>query len=262
VTFEIAKKIIEKAIEYHSHYGESLRVVLSGGEPLLYDETIDVIKLFEKNNIRVTLSTNGYLLLDKFPNYHEYLDVIALPLEGTKERNDRIRGTGHYEKVIKILENATSHQSKIKIETVVLPDTNIEDLNNLKEICGRFNVRSWKIFEYNHYPDRNDYCVANSIDFTADNPVIDGWFDENAESWIVYEKCANRNRRHFVVNPNGDIMIPEMIDGVFSDKLFFNVLVDFESCIQEWWKYCDMNEVVNHHCIMNNKEFGLYSDFV
>ena len=263
-TQEIADSIIEKANKYQLCRGSRLRVVISGGEPLTNENTVDIIKKFSKNNIKTTLSTNGYLLLEKFPNYHKYLDIIAIPLEGGKEKNDNIRGDGHYERILEILSHAYSNKMKIKMETVILPDTTESDLFCIKELCEKFAVRSWKLFEYNYYYDRNSYCSNDSRKFQEQNNIIDKWLRENQQRWIVYETIENRNRRHFIINPNGDILLPNMENDtkIFTDRKLANALIDFDNGIKKWWESCNMSEVQNHFSIMNDTENGLYADNV
>jgi MoaA/NifB/PqqE/SkfB family radical SAM enzyme len=262
-TQKIADGIIEKAEKYLLSSGNRLRVVISGGEPLVDENVVEIIKKFSRsNNIKTTLSTNGYLLLDKFPDYHEYLDIIALPIEGGKEKNNHIRGDGHYELILNILNHASLKKVKIKIETVILPDTTEDDLFSVKKLCEKYDVRSWKLFDYNHYDERNSYCANDSKKYQERNSIIDRWLILNNERWIVHETVENRNRRHFIINPNGDIIIPcrDNSTHVFVDRKLANVLVDFDNGIKMWWESCNFIEVQNHFMLMNEVDNGLYAD--
>jgi MoaA/NifB/PqqE/SkfB family radical SAM enzyme len=262
ITSRIADAIIEQSRIFSDKTGGKLRLVISGGEPLTCDSTVSTIKRISGLGIKVTLSTNGYLLLDRFGDYAEHLDIIALPLEGAQLRNDDIRGEGHHSRVINILEHASTRDVKTKIETVILPDTTADDLDYIKAECERYGVRAWKLFAYNHYPNRNEYCSSEAVDFMVTNPIIDQWLKTNSERWLVYESIESRSKRHFIINPNGDIVIP-VLDAatcMFSDVVLSNAIDDFEEGINLWWDCCNLVELRNHEERMNSNYAGLYSD--
>ena len=263
-TNKIAEEIIKKARQYSRCHNEELRVVVSGGEPLRHEDAISIIKKFKDNGIKTTLATNGNLLLEQFPEYQEYLDVIALPLEGTKERDEDIRGSGHYDKVMNILEG-THGNIKIKIETVILPDTAVKDLEHIYKICEKYKVRSWKLLEYNHYSKRNNYQSSDCYKFKDGNDKVGKWVHEKkgASGWIVYEKKEDRDCREFIISGNGTIYMPSMDDNDkknFTDKQLGNVLLNFDKGIKTWWSECNVKKVQRHYKMMNDPESGLYAD--
>jgi MoaA/NifB/PqqE/SkfB family radical SAM enzyme len=78
------------------------QVILIGGEPLLYSRFRDLAALLQKHKCHTIICTNG-LLLDRFEDVFKsnpYLSVMV-SLDGVKDTNDSIRGTGVYEKVLK-----------------------------------------------------------------------------------------------------------------------------------------------------------------
>jgi len=107
MTFEEIKKMSETSPKFD-------KLWLSGGEPFLRDDLVDVIKLlYDNNNVRViNLPTNGlltkkidegiYRLLNECPELTIHLNFS---LDGLGETHDRIRGVrGNFRKTIASME--------------------------------------------------------------------------------------------------------------------------------------------------------------
>ncbi len=77
-------------------------IILTGGEPLLHPEIIDMIKEAKKQGFFVLLVSNGFFLRDKAEEIvHSGLDVLVISLDGVGEVHDIIRGkVGLFERVI------------------------------------------------------------------------------------------------------------------------------------------------------------------
>lgn len=81
---------------------DSVDIVLTGGEPLIYanDEIfIEFIEFLIEHNHRVTFETNGSLDVDfvKYPIYKECIFALSVKLSNSKEPlNKRIRGNSIY----------------------------------------------------------------------------------------------------------------------------------------------------------------------
>jgi len=78
------------------------RIGLTGGEPLLRKDVVEIISYAVGKGLRVGLNTNGMLLAD----YAEELvsaglDTISVSLDGTEEVHDRLRGRpGSYRRAL------------------------------------------------------------------------------------------------------------------------------------------------------------------
>lgn len=88
------------------------RIILSGGEPLLHPNFINVCDTIRKLNGRITLSTNG-VLIPKYIHIFHKNDAIQVSVDGNEKIHDYIRGEGSYQKAVKALnlldENGINH---------------------------------------------------------------------------------------------------------------------------------------------------------
>ena len=69
-------------------------VSLSGGEPLLYDGLDEILAAAEQVGSRVNLVSNGALIpTARYARYAGRFGVVALSLDGTRERHNAVRGS-------------------------------------------------------------------------------------------------------------------------------------------------------------------------
>jgi uncharacterized protein len=107
MSFEVGKKAIDLLLT-ESGSRRQLEVDFFGGEPLL---NLDVVKqLIDygraaaaplNKEIHFTLTTNGIALEPEVRDFlNEYQVAVVLSLDGRKEVNDRMRGTGVYDQIV------------------------------------------------------------------------------------------------------------------------------------------------------------------
>lgn len=78
------------------------RIRISGGEPFLRKDIIEILKYIDTKSIRYSVYTNG-LNVDQYIEELKglkKLDCIRVSIDGTKEVNDYLRGDGTYDETI------------------------------------------------------------------------------------------------------------------------------------------------------------------
>ncbi|NQU19301.1 radical SAM protein [bacterium] len=112
-------------------------LILSGGEPLLRRDLLEIVELAIGKNIEmVDIITNGMLLNDdiikKLINLR--LNHITVSLDGLKSINDEIRGKGSFDKAERSIDRINYYKDKYdqKIPTVginfTIMNSNIDDM--------------------------------------------------------------------------------------------------------------------------------------
>jgi len=78
-------------------------ISVSGGEPFLYSKLEELLKFSKSLGFQNTLVSNGMLLLsEKNKKILDYIDLIAISIDGPKHIHDHIRGqVGAFEKMLK-----------------------------------------------------------------------------------------------------------------------------------------------------------------
>lgn len=114
-----------------------------GGEPLLKDFFLPLLRYIHGKDIVTCVSTNGTVLteeaIDLFTGNR--LVNIQVSLDGaTPEVNDRIRGEGTFEKIIRGIERLSGKNISLSINTVAT-SLNFNQLDRLKELANSYGAR-------------------------------------------------------------------------------------------------------------------------
>ena len=117
-------------------------VSVSGGEPLLRPEVIDIIEGISQNNLQVRLITNGVLFtenlvsrLAKIPRFSVQVSIDSL----IPEENARTRGQGSLEKSLNAVLRMINAGIKVGI-TPTVTRINKKSIGLLKQFCDRYHI--------------------------------------------------------------------------------------------------------------------------
>lgn len=120
--------------------------VFAGGEPLLYPDLKDFLKIAKSRGLRTKIHTNGVLLSNV--DFLDLIDILNLPLDGPREVHDAMRSNGHFD----IVMDAFKSLNKQFTITTVLTKKNIGYIDELVEIVNklaeRIDIINWKIFKF------------------------------------------------------------------------------------------------------------------
>lgn len=144
-------RTIKKRIKIISDFSKKMgfkdhTMNISGGEPTLRGDLLDIIRYIKENDAVPMLLTNGMLLTIEFARKIKDAgcDHVQISIEGLEEYNDSIRGDSTFEKAIKAVENAGAVDLKVVIGTT-LSGGNIKDIKNFfvtfDGIAYKFHVR-------------------------------------------------------------------------------------------------------------------------
>lgn len=165
-------RYVEKQLE-----NNKVRLVLYGGEPLLlqnYNKIEKVLSFAQKNNIKVKIITNGYLL-DAFSKlllkYKRNIDYLLITLDGDKDQHDLTRKKKNKEGTYKkIVENILMVE-KLKIKTKIRVNVGMENQKYIIDfllhntICKTHDVSI-------HFIENNRCLASNTSVIARKNRII------------------------------------------------------------------------------------------
>ena len=126
------------------------KIVITGGEPLLYPDLFTLVKEIKTRGFQVSLSTNGTLLNDN-KNILTYLDEITLPVDsGLSEKLEEMgRDKLQLLKTVKniALLKDINPNIRIKISTV-LNKKNIDEIDSLVMIMDMLYLDEWEVHQF------------------------------------------------------------------------------------------------------------------
>lgn len=115
-----ARKLIDELARLEVFY-----LNMGGGEPFLREDMMEILLYTMEKNIPIQISTNGTLIdREKADALEKIKDLrIQVSLDGTSEAiNDRIRGTGSYQKALAAMGLLAARSIDLSLNFVVMRD--------------------------------------------------------------------------------------------------------------------------------------------
>ncbi|NLJ84596.1 MAG: radical SAM protein, partial [Halanaerobiaceae bacterium] len=89
---------LEQCLSYFNEIGIK-QISVSGGEPLLYPNLMELLEICSFYEMEVFLVTNGTLLNnDLVSKIRKHIKYYQVSLDGDRDTNDTLRGVGSYDK--------------------------------------------------------------------------------------------------------------------------------------------------------------------
>jgi len=120
-----------------------LRLLISGGEQLLYSPLEDFLAAIAELRIRRVLLTNGTLATAAMLSRLR-VDNIQFSLDGWREGHDRLRGTGTFDRTLAGIQAARLAGLAISIATMVHAG-NLHEFERLNEFVREVQATDWGI---------------------------------------------------------------------------------------------------------------------
>lgn len=124
---------------------EVLSVWIGGGEPLIRDDILRILKFLRRNDFFVQLSTNGILLHGKkelISQISDLVDEVHIPLDGaTPETHNKQRGG--YRKVVEVIREFTNLDKTLVSTGTVVTKINLGEIDSIIEQARSLGVNAW-----------------------------------------------------------------------------------------------------------------------
>ncbi|MGA1791175.1 MAG: radical SAM protein [bacterium] len=145
---------LEDAIKISGEFASigGLRLLITGGEPLLYPHLKAFIQEISKLRLRRVLLTNGTLISEENISWLQ-VENIQFSLDGWRQGHDHLRGQGTFDKVLRGIRIARDAGIPISIATII-HQGNLGDFERLKLFCEEMDATEWGI---------DVPCVAGSL---------------------------------------------------------------------------------------------------
>ena len=159
---EITPEIIDKI------QGRYKRLNITGGEPMLRDDILEIVEVLDKKTDRLEISTNGYFtdriikVAEKFPNI-----TVRVSLEGLPAKNDELRGIKNgFDHGLRTILRLKEMGVKDIGFGIVISDKNVSDLLDLYNISAGLGVEFGGSTLHNSFYFHKDDNVIADVDMT------------------------------------------------------------------------------------------------
>jgi AdoMet-dependent heme synthase len=139
---DLPTRALERMMEEFELMG-GLRLMVSGGEPLLHPDFEKVNALAAGRAFRSVLVTNGTLLDEAAAaalSFHE----VQVSLDGLEKGHDLLRGKGSFASALEGIDNLRRAGKSVSIATMV-HGGNLEELDSLESLVRSMGAVSWTL---------------------------------------------------------------------------------------------------------------------
>ncbi len=136
---------------------QGLRLLITGGEPLIHREFDEINSILPDFFVRKVLFTNGLLLQERIIERLN-IDEIQISIDGLEEAHDSLRGKGAFRATMEGMKISLSYGFDVSVSTMVHPK-NLEDFDEMERVFKDLGVKDW----------------------TVDVPCITGRLEDNAQ---------------------------------------------------------------------------------
>jgi radical SAM protein with 4Fe4S-binding SPASM domain len=150
-----------------------LRLLISGGEPLMHPQWDQVNTLLGASPLRRVLLSNGLRLSDKLLD-DLAVDEVQISLDGLKSGHEALRGEGNFERAVDAARRITQRGLDLSIATMVHAG-NLDQMAELEELVRDLGAREWGI----------------------DAPVVSGRLSEHANLAVSPQEAAKAMERAY-----------------------------------------------------------------
>lgn len=211
---QLSPEYIKKTIKQCLLHGLET-VILSGGEALLHTKVWEIIDVIHSFNLKCVILTNGSLLSRSYIREFKQKKVdLQISLDGyDAETNDKIRGTGSFDKIIYAFEmiNKEKYGSSVSIN-IVVNKYNYLGLEKIVNLAEDYNLASLGF----NFINRIGRATLYNIELN------------NQQLMHAMDTVATLKNKSKLVNK---ILTPTMncrFDNLINGDLFLNPLIDVD----------------------------------
>jgi len=192
-----------------------IAIAISGGEPFIRDDVVDIASaIIERipNLTELTFATNGFFSEKIISNIHEILDMAGLDvyvkvsIDGLESKHDKIRGKGTFSKAMSTLEGLRKLKEKGHNLSVSIGFTVVdENIENIWEVYDKFKdeydffFKPAQTFPIGELPISED-TRRTLIEFTS--LFLEREFKKKASVWQSSRKLYFKYLLDFLRHPN------------------------------------------------------------
>lgn len=122
---------------------QGLRVLITGGEPLVHSEFREINEMLPELFVRKILFTNG-ILLDKKILKKLNVNEIQISIDGLEKAHNALRGQGTFKMAMQAAKAAISSGFDVSIATMIHP-LNLNDFDEMERLLKNMGVKEWAV---------------------------------------------------------------------------------------------------------------------
>ncbi len=162
---DLSMEQIQRVLEEFEEI-QGLRLLLSGGEPLLHPDFWEINDALRNYAFRSVLLSNGTLINEEVAKrlrVHE----VQISLDGMKEGHESFRGKGTFEKSMRAIDHLQEANIRVSVATMI-HRRNLSEFDQLASLLQSKNVEEWNV----------------------DVPCLEGRLKTNQDLWVAPSEAS------------------------------------------------------------------------
>ena len=156
---DLSKKQIQKVLEDFEEM-QGLRLLISGGEPLLHPLFWEINDTLRNDAFRSVLLSNGTLITNEVAN-KLHVHEVQVSLDGMKEGHESLRGKGSFEKTVMAIDYLQQANIRVSVATMI-HRKNLSEFDRLASLLQSKHIEEWNV----------------------DVPCLEGRLKTNQDFWV------------------------------------------------------------------------------
>lgn len=213
LTLEENKKVLDSLIERGVSH-----ICWSGGEPFLYKDLKELLKISKQKNMINHVITNASLLnQDNLKENIENVDRLIISLDFVNEDENKIYEIGinyykHISSLLKVIKQIKP-SIEIQINTVIFKGS-INQLEDLYNELKQYDIECWKLIRF--FPVRGK-ALEEDLSITDDEfiEVVQKYGSRDNQNFkIVIHGQKEMSQRHIIVLSSGKLVYSENCEDI------------------------------------------------
>jgi len=251
-TADLKTQEIKKIID--SLYSMNIKYLgITGGEPLTRKDIAQILEYAKNKGFKICLATNA----DFFKKYRKQIfrcvNTIGLPLESSEAKiHDSLRGKNNLKNIKLALKDILENSNLPVYITTVLTNKNYSEMKKIERFLSHFKERVtyWKIYEIVDYKGRKHQKIRN-LKISTKKEDLKNIGRLLGRDKVFYLPALKRCRSYFLINPDGDVIIPREKGRKTEDLVIGNMLKDdYKEILSNWRKETNLKEYRCHLCAL------------
>jgi radical SAM protein with 4Fe4S-binding SPASM domain len=139
---DLSKKQIQKVLEEFEEI-QGLRLLISGGEPLLHPHFWEINDILRNYAFRSVLLSNGTLITKEVAN-KLHVHEVQISLDGMKEGHESLRGKGTFEKAMAAIDHLQQANTRVSVATMI-HRRNLSEFDQLASLLQSKHIEEWNV---------------------------------------------------------------------------------------------------------------------
>lgn len=194
------------------------RISLSGGEPLLHPDILEVAKAIIKLNIRLVITTNGTShrniseFLECLTEYQKSFVEFRVSIDGPKEICDSFRGEGVFDKAIMSLDYLKNVLGVVKINCVIGELVDITEWGTFLQQLNSLGIDELALMSLSPRGRGKEFELVRQKILSNIDYLIQISMDMNLTFNILRWDYITLDNVYVLVEHNGKILLPGVTD--------------------------------------------------